>query len=139
MVTRSSTYAQRLSEAIAAKGVTKSELARHLGISPQALSHVFTGHTRSFTAENNVRAATFLGVDSAWLAAGDSAPGRSTDVTQTLSGLESDVINVFRQLSAARQLEVAAYVRSKAGEQALQLNAVSAKLAKHELGDAGEA
>jgi transcriptional regulator with XRE-family HTH domain len=66
MSAKEDTYAERLSAALQAKGVSKTALARHLKISPQALSHVFTGHTRSLTAANNARAAALLGVDSAW-------------------------------------------------------------------------
>ncbi len=52
-------------------GVTRTRLAAELGVSYVAVKKVLDGLTRAFTAENNSRAATFLGVNPDWLATGE--------------------------------------------------------------------
>lgn len=50
--------------------VTVSQLADALGVSYQAVKKVTDGKSAAFTAENNSKAAAFLGVSSDWLATG---------------------------------------------------------------------
>lgn len=45
-------------------------MARHLGLSYQAVRKVVRGESKSFTAENNEKAAAWLMVNSRWLATG---------------------------------------------------------------------
>lgn len=52
-------------------GVTRTRLAEELGVSYVAVKKVLDGLTRAFTAENNSRAAAFLGVSPDWLATGE--------------------------------------------------------------------
>lgn len=52
-------------------GVTRTRLAVELGVSYVAVKKVLDGLTRAFTAENNSRAAAFLGVNPDWLATGE--------------------------------------------------------------------
>lgn len=56
------TYGQRLAEALKAAKKSRRELATALGISVQAVGDVIRGDTIAFTAENNAKAALFLGV-----------------------------------------------------------------------------
>lgn len=66
-------YAERLQAAISHAGVTSKALQDHLKISYQAMKKVEDGKTKSLSAENNARAARFLGVDSFWLATGEDS------------------------------------------------------------------
>lgn len=83
-------YTERLACAMKHAGASKPALAKAVGISYQAVKKVLDGGSRSLTAENNAKAARFLGVSSHWLATGEGemldgmelAPGG-------LAGLES--------------------------------------------------
>ena len=68
-------------------GIKRARLAEELGVSYVAVKKVLDGQTRAFTAENNSKAAAFLGVSPDWLATGEgkmlAAGGRveSSNVT----------------------------------------------------------
>lgn len=64
-------YAERLAGAMKHSGASKTTLARAIGISYQAVKKVLDGGSHSLSAENNSKAARFLGVSSHWLATGD--------------------------------------------------------------------
>lgn len=51
-------------------GIKRARLAEELGVSYVAVKKVLDGQTRAFTAENNSKAAAFLGVSPDWLATG---------------------------------------------------------------------
>jgi len=66
-----STFGERLEEALGLAKKDRQELANALGISVQALSQVIVGKTKALTAENAARAARELGVDMMWLSTGE--------------------------------------------------------------------
>lgn len=61
-------YGERLADAMKAKKITTTELAREMGISYQAVKKVLNGG--AFGKDNNILAAKVLGVYSDWLATG---------------------------------------------------------------------
>jgi len=63
-------YADRLSAAMNASGVTTTALAKAMGVSYQAVKRVLEGKSKAFTAANNSEAARILGVSARWLAMG---------------------------------------------------------------------
>ncbi|WP_288898767.1 XRE family transcriptional regulator [uncultured Delftia sp.] len=63
-------FSGRLKQAIDARGVTVTELARGMGVTYQAVKRVLDGLSKSFSAENNAKAAAFLQVSPDWLATG---------------------------------------------------------------------
>lgn len=63
-------YKDRLTKAMG-KAVTVQQLAAELHLSYQAVKKVVDNKTGSFNAENNAKAAKFLGVRSDWLATGE--------------------------------------------------------------------
>jgi phage repressor protein C with HTH and peptisase S24 domain len=67
-----STYGQRLEKALKNSKKSRKDLATALEISVQAIGDAIRGKTAAFTAANNSKAASFLGVDGDWLATGDS-------------------------------------------------------------------
>lgn len=67
-------YKDRLKHAMLAAMVSTPRLAEQMGLSYQAVRKVLQGGSRSFTAENNARAAYVLGVDPNWLATGSPKP-----------------------------------------------------------------
>ncbi|GGI16408.1 helix-turn-helix domain-containing protein [Oxalicibacterium faecigallinarum] len=75
-------FSTRLEQALKHSGKERQELAAALGISVQALSHVFIGKTKALTAENTAKAGRFLGVDLYWLATGEGKPDGSQPVPQ---------------------------------------------------------
>lgn len=66
-------YADRLNQAMSALGVDTHSLAKHLGVSYQAVKKLMDGKSAEMTASNNAKAARYLGVDSDWLATGAGA------------------------------------------------------------------
>jgi hypothetical protein len=68
-------YADRLTAAMSAAGVSVPALAKELKISYQAVKKVVDRKSGAFSAENNEKAARFLGISSRWLALGDGDPG----------------------------------------------------------------
>lgn len=80
-----STYGQRLAEALKESKKSRKNLADALGISVQAVGDAIRGKTAAFTAENNSKAAVFLGIDSDQLATGRPAIAK-TGHTNTSPG-----------------------------------------------------
>jgi transcriptional regulator with XRE-family HTH domain len=69
----STTYGERLLEALKHAGKSRRQLAQALGITEQAVGNIVNGgpqSTRYFMANNSAEAAAFLGVDHYWLATG---------------------------------------------------------------------
>jgi transcriptional regulator with XRE-family HTH domain len=64
------TYGDRLQQAMQAAKVDRKELARHLGVSVQAVGQVITGDTKAFDATNHTKAFLRLRCDPLWLATG---------------------------------------------------------------------
>jgi hypothetical protein len=64
-------YATRLDAAIKNANSSASQLSAALGISYQAIKKVLDGKSTALNAENHMRAARFLGVNSFWLATGE--------------------------------------------------------------------
>lgn len=66
-----STYGSRLQAALERKKASKTDLAKAIGRTPQAVGQVINGATKALTAENNSLAAIYLGVNPHWLATGE--------------------------------------------------------------------
>lgn len=66
-----STYGSRLQAALERKKASRSDLAKAIGRSPQAVGQVINGTTKALTAENNSLAAIYLDVNPHWLATGE--------------------------------------------------------------------
>lgn len=78
MTSDASTTAARLALALSRKGWTASELARELGVSPEAVGQVLRGQRPGTMRKNGPslleRAAQVLGVDEQWLRMGENPP-----------------------------------------------------------------
>ena len=79
----STEYKDRLLKAMEMAEVERQALANHLGVSYQAVRKVVEGMTKAFTAANNEKAASFLGVESKWLATGEGPMTRKSSQTNT--------------------------------------------------------
>lgn len=77
------TYGFRLLIAMEAKNATRKDLAAALGVSVQAVGDVVRGKSGAFTAENNAKAARYLGVNPNWLATGNGKMESPIDETTT--------------------------------------------------------
>lgn len=62
------TYGDRLAAAIKYRKTTQTKLAEAIGRTPQAVSQVIRGDTKSLTGINHARAVAFLRIRSEWLA-----------------------------------------------------------------------
>lgn len=65
------TLAERITQAIEAKGITQAALAKAAGVKPSSVSDWIKGETKSLKALPLVRAAHALGVSALWLATGE--------------------------------------------------------------------
>jgi transcriptional regulator with XRE-family HTH domain len=102
------TFGQRLEQAIELGQSDRAKLAKALKISVQAVSQAINGNTKAFSAENTVRAARFLRVDSYWLATGEGqarAPGNLTpdaiQVATLFDGMSERQRRAFLRVLAA--------------------------------------
>lgn len=91
-----SAYALRLKEAMELDGWLQSVLAGELGISPTAIGKLLKGTSQSLSAENHVKAARLLNVDSEWLALGIGEPRPERMSLRDLNGIEGQLITFFR-------------------------------------------
>lgn len=66
----STSLKDRISEALAESGKTKSELARYCDVAPASVTAWFNGKTKSLDAVSAIKAAMFLGVNALWLTTG---------------------------------------------------------------------
>ncbi|WP_137923922.1 helix-turn-helix transcriptional regulator [Cupriavidus sp. 2SB] len=71
---KTTTYGERLEEALRLSGKDRQHLADAIGVTVQAISLVIGGKTKALNAENSARAARFTGVDAFWLATGVGSP-----------------------------------------------------------------
>lgn len=84
-------------------GVTRTRLAVELGVSYVAVKKVLDGLTRAFTAENNSRAAAFLGVNPDWLATGEG---------EMLAAGRAEASNVVPAAIGTRRVPLISYVQA---------------------------
>lgn len=91
-----STFGERLEEALSLAKKDRQQLANALGISVQALSQVIVGKTKALTAENAARAAQELGVDVMWLSTGDGEPTVTYIQTKNIEGGKTETFWPFR-------------------------------------------
>jgi hypothetical protein len=75
------TYSRRLEEAMKHAEVDRKALAKHLGISVQAVGAVLIGKTKAFDAANHVKVSLRLKCDPLWLATGVRQHGFRRDAT----------------------------------------------------------
>lgn len=76
-------YAERIERALKHAQLTPKDLQDHLGVSYQAMKKLMNGISKSLSAENHVRAARFLGVNSFWLATGEEEMISSSNYTRS--------------------------------------------------------
>lgn len=69
-------YCERFVKAMADSKKDTHAVAKAVGITYQAVKKVEIGTTRMLAADNNVKAARFMGVDSEWLATGEARPAQ---------------------------------------------------------------
>lgn len=69
-----STYAERFKLGLERPGRTRRGAASAMGITVQAVGAIANGKSKSASAENNAKAATYFGCDPNWLATGRGEP-----------------------------------------------------------------
>jgi transcriptional regulator with XRE-family HTH domain len=100
------TYAARLAQAMSIAKVDRAQLAQGIGVSVQAVGQVLNGETKAFSAMN--KAARFLAVDAYWLSTGEgfAQAAAPTVPFRDLSGIEAQLITLFRRLAPESQHSV---------------------------------
>lgn len=83
------TYTERFRTAVERAQADLGQLAEAVGLSYQAVKKVYDGHSKSFTAENNVKVARVLKVDSEWLATGVGQPEQLPLSAQVVAALKA--------------------------------------------------
>lgn len=109
MVDPATPYAARLQDAMRCAGrdpddtVSVRWLADQLSVSYQAAKKAISGDTKALTADNNVKAARALGVNSEWLATGEgaSASAASPFSADLMRAIQAAPPNVRRQAENA--------------------------------------
>ena len=86
------------------KKATRSDLAKAIGRSPQAVGQVINGTTKALTAENNSLAAIYLGVNPHWLATGEG--------TMLPAGDRAEPSNVVPAAIGTRRVPLISYVQA---------------------------
>jgi transcriptional regulator with XRE-family HTH domain len=85
-------YKTRLAAAMKLAGVNDAALAKHLGVTLQAVRKVLKGDSAALNAPNNAKAARFLGVTSDWLAL-----GADTGMQLQLTDAERAMVQAVRE------------------------------------------
>lgn len=91
------TLLERIDAALAVVSRTRGDLARHLGVSTQAISGLARSATATMKPDNIARAAAWLKCDCAWLCGAVDAP-YVPDTYAQLSELARDVVELVEQL-----------------------------------------
>lgn len=102
-------YKDRFSWAMSEAGKDAHAIAKHLGISYQAIMKVLAGTTRMLAADNNARAAAFCSVRSDWLATGEGLPFVA-ESSAPLDDETAEVVSMFRQLSPEDRRSFSAFL-----------------------------
>ncbi len=85
-------YSDRLKAAMELRGVKVPALAAQLGMSYQGAKKAVDGRSKAFSAENNSKAAMWLGVNPDWLATGEgemlqrTTPDQAVAIASSTSG-----------------------------------------------------
>lgn len=98
-----STYGSRLQAALERKKASKTDLAKAMGRTPQAVGQVINGTTKALTAENNSLAAIYLGVNPDWLATGEG---------EMLAAGRAEASNVIPASIGTRRVPLISYVQA---------------------------
>lgn len=114
------TYGKRLKKALDAANKSRKQLAFELDCTVQAIGMVITGGgklERGLSAENNVKAAKYLRVDSYWLATGDGEMVQDANAAgKAAASLSEDALDIavyFDKLQD-REARTVAYVATMA-------------------------
>ena len=99
-----STYGSRLQAALERKKASKTDLAKAIGRTPQAVGQVINGTTKALTAENNSLAAIYLDVNPHWLATGEGE--------MVVAGGRTEVSNVIPASIGTRRVPLISYVQA---------------------------
>lgn len=111
-----SDYKDRFVWAMVEAGKDAHAVADHLRISYQAVMKVLSGGSRRMAADNNARAAKFLGVSADWLATGAGTPARTDKPTEsTADRYTADIIEILPKLTAEDRRRLAALLANIVG------------------------
>lgn len=86
-------FSERLLTALRVSGKTRTELARHLGVTPSTVTQAINGQTLVLSAANTTRAADLCRVEALWLATGEGPMQRAA-----LSPMALDIAKRFDQV-----------------------------------------
>lgn len=109
------TFGDRLKFAIKLRGITASDLARHLGVKPQAIYQVQSGKSGAMNASNAAATAEFLRVPIRWLTDGEGPAPREAQqsVPDVSNGPSSDFdTNVVPAPIGSRRIPLINYVQA---------------------------
>lgn len=98
-----------------------AEFARRLGVSPQSIYQIQSGHTKQFTSTNNARAAAILGVSALWLATGDGQMhGTPGLIASAMKGSDTSDSNLqLAVASPGRVVPLVSWVRAGSWSEAV--------------------
>jgi transcriptional regulator with XRE-family HTH domain len=101
LIISSMKWNERLSITRKAKGMTKSELSRRMGVSPAAVTMWENGTTSALSGANLMRLCEVLGVSERYLMSGDEPTPDEPNEAQSF-GLEAETAAELRLLSIYR-------------------------------------
>ena len=121
---------ERLRIALATKGISKSELARRVGVSAASVTYWTKGETDSIRGNHLIAAAQALGINPSWLETGKGqiAPADHLAID------EGELVALFRELEEAHRAALLSLARALHSAQTRQagttLNPYSTQAAK---------
>ena len=130
-------YSDRLNDAMTRRGVSRSKLAAHLGVSYQAVKKVLDGKTKAFSVVQHHRAAKFLSVDAEWLACGGTAAHEDPVATQArepeaqyaVSSLIQEATAILATLDEPQRQDAVAMLRLFAKQHTKNTNSAPVQMA----------
>jgi len=121
------TFSDRLIGALEESGLTKTDFAKLLGISYQAVTKALSGDSKGFSASNNQKAAKILRVAADWLATGEGQRVETGDRVNPLSLDEINLIELLRALPDEVKTEVSAAVEKVVTEYAARVTSLASR------------
>lgn len=105
-------FAERLKAARAAAKMTQDQLARAIGVTPSAISHLESGSSKSLSMEHIFACADALGINAKWLCTGHG-PKTGHDIEEAPSQYALRLARIIEEQPKAKRDALEALISPK--------------------------